>query len=68
MKIKFIGVGGAFAPISVGNSDMLLTADNGNRMLIDCGTSAPYILRDEMGIQHYDFLRYFIPRIDSDGV
>ena len=30
MKIKFIGVGGAFAPISIGNSNMLLSQNGKN--------------------------------------
>lgn len=87
MKLKFLGVGGAFAPISVGNSNMLLS-HNGKNMLIDCGVTAPFILRDEWGIQHteidsiwishlhcdhigglehYAFMRYFVPIRDQVG-
>lgn len=87
MKIKFIGVGGAFAPITVGNSNMLLS-HNGKNMLVDCGVTAPYILRDELGIphteidafwishlhcdhvgglEHYAFMRYFVPIRDQQG-
>ena len=87
MKMKFIGVGGAFAPISVGNSNMLLS-HNGKNMLIDCGVTAPFILRDEWGIhhteidaiwvshlhsdhigglEHYAFMRYFVPVRDQVG-
>ena len=50
MKIKFLGTGGAFAPISVGNSNMLLTSESGKELLFDFGTTAPYILRDEWGV------------------
>lgn len=87
MKLKFLGVGGAFAPMSVGNSNMLLS-HNGKNLLIDCGFTAPYILRDELGIQHteidgiyishlhgdhtaglehYAFMRYFVPIRDQQG-
>lgn len=48
MKLKVIGRGGAFAPISIGNSNFLLEED-GKYFLIDCGTTAVYILRDEWG-------------------
>ena len=88
MKIKFIGVGGAFAPISIGNSNMLLS-QNGKNMLVDCGVTAPFILRDEWGIQHteidgfwishlhsdhigglehYAFMRYFVPIRNQEGI
>lgn len=49
MKLKFIGNGGAFAPMSRGNSNMLIT-ENGKNMMVDFGTTAPYILRDELKI------------------
>lgn len=34
MKLKFLGIGGAFAPISKGNSNMMLTSDSGKIVLI----------------------------------
>lgn len=67
MKLKFIGVGGAFAPISIGNSNMLLS-HNGKNMLIDCGTTAPYILRDEWGIQHTEIDSIWISHLHADHV
>lgn len=48
MKITAIGISGAFAPISLGNSNFLFEED-GKFMLFDCGTTAVYILRDEWG-------------------
>jgi len=48
MKIKAIGRGGAFAPLSIGNSNFLLEED-GKFMMFDFGLTATYILRDEMG-------------------
>lgn len=55
MKLQFIGTGGGFADIEnfngggFGNSNMLFLADNGQRLLLDAGHTAPYILR-RMGI------------------
>lgn len=67
MKLKFIGVGGAFAPISVGNSNMLLS-HNGKNMLVDCGITAPYILRDEWGIQHTEIDSVWISHLHADHI
>jgi len=52
MKLKFIGRGGAFAPMSIGQSNMIFE-HQGKRMLLDCGTTEPYILRVEKG-QEFD--------------
>lgn len=49
MKLSVIGSGTCFAPISVGNSNFLLE-HNGKMLMIDWGTTATYILRDELGI------------------
>ena len=49
MELTFIGRGGAFAPMNIGQSNMFFEK-NGKRLMLDCGTTAPYILRDEMGI------------------
>ncbi len=49
MKITVIGAGGAFAGMARGNSSFLVEQGNA-RILIDCGMTTPYILRDEMGI------------------
>ena len=65
--MKFIGVGGAFAPLSMGQSNMLLT-HNGKNMLIDCGGSCPYILRDEMGISHLEIDSLWISHLHQDHV
>jgi len=43
MKLKFLGVGSAFAPISMGHSNMILTSDSGKILAIDFGMTAPYI-------------------------
>lgn len=49
MRVTVLGAGGAFASIERGNSAFLVEyADR--RILIDCGTTTPYVLRDEMDI------------------
>lgn len=42
MKITFAGVGGAFAPQNQYQSNMLLTASDGKRLMIDCGGDARF--------------------------
>lgn len=49
MKITVLGSGGAFATMQQGNSAFLVEHQD-RRILIDCGTTVPYVLRDEMGI------------------
>jgi hypothetical protein len=49
MKITVLGAGGAFADMKRGNSAFLVMHE-GHRILIDCGMTVPYVLRDEMGI------------------
>lgn len=65
--IKFLGVGGAFAPISKGNSNMLITS-NGKHMLIDCGGSVQYTLKDEFGVDPRDIDALWISHLHSDHV
>lgn len=52
MKIKFIGVGSAFAGARLGNSNMVVEADNGKLLLIDCGFRAQDMLLDAYGINN----------------
>jgi ribonuclease BN (tRNA processing enzyme) len=68
MKLQFIGRGGAFAPISVGNSNMILTSESGKMMLVDFGTTAPYIMRDEMGIDFKEIDSIYITHQHADHV
>lgn len=42
MKLTFAGVGGAFAPSTQYQSNMLLTSDEGKRLMIDCGGDARF--------------------------
>lgn len=42
MKLTFAGVGGAFTTQQYYQSNMVITADSGKRLLIDCGTDARF--------------------------
>ena len=68
MKLKFIGVGGAFAPMSIGQSNMLLISDTGAKMLIDCGMTAPYILTEELKLTHKDIDAVWISHLHADHI
>lgn len=60
MKIKFLGVGSAFSTAEYYHSNMLITAESGKRILIDCGSDIRHSLQ-EAGIQ----FRYFGREIDA---
>jgi ribonuclease BN (tRNA processing enzyme) len=66
MKIQALGRGGAFAPISIGNSNFMLTSDTGKVMMIDWGTTAPYIYRDELGLNFHDIDAVYCSHLHSD--
>ncbi len=44
MKIKFIGVGSAFTTPEYYQSNLLITARSGKKLLVDCGTDARFSL------------------------
>lgn len=46
MNIRFIGVGSAFTTMDYYHSNMLITSDNGKKMLIDCGADARFSLSE----------------------
>lgn len=66
MKIKFLGVGGAFAPISKGNSTMMFTSDGGKILMFDFGTTSPYVYRDEWGFDFKDIDAVYISHQHAD--
>jgi ribonuclease BN (tRNA processing enzyme) len=68
MTLQFLGAGGAFAPLSVGNSNLLLTSGNDRKLLIDFGTTGPYILRDEMKIPFADIDGVYVSHCHSDHI
>jgi ribonuclease BN (tRNA processing enzyme) len=65
--IKFLGVGGAFAPLSKGHSNMLVTS-NGKHMLIDCGGSVQFSLKSDFNIDPRDIDALWISHLHSDHV
>jgi ribonuclease BN (tRNA processing enzyme) len=67
MKLKFIGRGGAFAPIEIGQSNMVFISDNGKILLLDCGTTAPYKLH-EFGIESKDIDAVYISHTHADHI
>ena len=68
MLIKFLGRGGAFAPMAIGNSNMMFVADSGKRLMFDFGSTAPYIYRDEMGMDFRDIDGVFISHLHADHI
>ncbi len=46
MQLKFLGVGSAFTTTEYYQSNMLITADSGRRMLIDCGSDIRFALAE----------------------
>jgi ribonuclease BN (tRNA processing enzyme) len=46
MKIKFIGVGSAFTTFRYYQSNMLILARSGKKMLVDCGSDARFALSE----------------------
>jgi ribonuclease BN (tRNA processing enzyme) len=71
MKIKFIGVGAAFAASEHYHSNMLITAESGKRLLLDCGCDARFSLR-EAGVDIYDLPNQinavYISHLHSDHI
>lgn len=51
MTLSFLGVGSAFSTVDYYQSNLLVTARNGKKMLIDCGSDARFSLVD-WGRQH----------------
>jgi len=47
MKIKFIGVGSAFTTPDYYQSNMLITACSGKKLLLDCGNDARFALAEQ---------------------
>lgn len=66
MTIRFLGRGGAFAPMSVGNSNMMLTSESGKRLMFDFGSTAPYIYRDEWSMDFGDIDAVYISHLHAD--
>ena len=66
MKLTFIGSGSAFT-LGTDNfhSNMLLSDDANNRLLIDCGSDARWAL-DKLGLSHKDITDVYISHLHAD--
>ena len=66
MKLTFIGSGSAFS-LQNYQSNMILRADDGTILLIDCGADARFALRD-LGFTYKDIDNVYISHLHSDHV
>ncbi|KKN96861.1 hypothetical protein LCGC14_0165050 [marine sediment metagenome] len=48
-KLRFVGVGSAFAGAGLGQSNMVIEAESGKRLLIDCGQRSQDMLHEQYG-------------------
>jgi phosphoribosyl 1,2-cyclic phosphodiesterase len=69
MKMMFLGAGSAFTPPDEGNfqSNMLITADSGKRLLIDCGTQVHMALK-KYGFAARDIDALYVSHPHADHV
>ncbi len=67
MKVTVLGAGGAFATIEQGNSAFLVETED-RKILIDCGMTVPYVLRDEMGIPLQSITDIIITHAHADHI
>lgn len=66
MILQFLGTGSAFVPIGENfHSNMLLKADNGKKLLIDCGSDARHSL-GAVGLNHRDIDSVYISHFHAD--
>ena len=72
MKITALGHGGAFAGMDKGNASFLFEYENAQipgssrKMLFDCGTLTPYILRDDMGMDLREIDAVYVSHSHAD--
>ena len=66
MKLTFLGTGSAFT-LKNYQSNMILTADDGDILLIDCGADVRFALRD-IGRTYKDIESVYISHLHSDHV
>ncbi len=71
MKIKFLGVGSAFTTADYYQSNLLITAQSGKKLLLDCGSDIRFSL-NEAGINAANFGReieaVYISHLHSDHI
>ena len=67
MKIHFIGVGSQFSSQDLYQSNMVITAASGKRLLVDCGGDARYSLA-ECGMGPLDLDAVYISHLHADHI
>jgi ribonuclease BN (tRNA processing enzyme) len=67
MKIKFLGVGSQFSTMEYYHSNMLITAQSGKKMLVDCGSDARFSL-SESRIGPNDIDAVYISHLHGDHI
>ena len=65
MKLRFLGRGSAFTVGGNFHSNMLLEADTGRRLLLDCGTDARHALKN-LGLTYHDINDVYISHLHAD--
>lgn len=65
MKVTVLGAGGVFATMERGHSAFLVEVTD-RKILIDCGGTVPFVLRDEMGIPLQDITDIIITHAHGD--
>lgn len=67
MKIRFIGVGSQFSGQGLYQSNIVITAASGKRLLVDCGSDARFSL-SEYGMQPHDLDAVYISHLHGDHI
>lgn len=67
MKIRFIGVGSQFSAQDQYQSNMVITAASGKRLLLDCGGDARFALA-ECGLTPHDLDAVYISHLHADHI
>ncbi|OQY60473.1 MAG: hypothetical protein B6245_01240 [Desulfobacteraceae bacterium 4572_88] len=68
MRIKFIGVGSAFTTPEYYQSNMLITARNGKRLLLDCGGDIRFSLNDSGYLSAGSIDAVYISHLHTDHI
>lgn len=67
MKIQFLGVGTQFSSYDQYHSNMVITAQSGKRMMIDCGSDARFSLAESgFGPEHLDAV--YVSHLHADHI
>ena len=67
MKLQFVGVGSAFTTSAYYQSNAIVHADNGKKLLIDCGGDIRFGM-SELGLSHKDVDSVYISHLHADHI